>query len=248
MGDPLRIGPFPFCPAPGTDRDPLPQTMGQGLSTSYDTFRRWQYTTQIHANSTGALRLIDQAQVNGSLAAAEDAARNASQSRNVLRAATQEQLLPGGRVVSNMLEGDRSWGYITNRYNAAGEANFDSWRRVAAASGRSSSSMVMFTRVSRVLGPVGIVFGAGVAANEVACAPPEQRARVAAQETGGVAGGLAAGSLGMAGGALVVGLLVSNPAGWVVLGAAVIGGGILGYFGSEGGRALGGRIFDFFSG
>jgi hypothetical protein len=221
--------------------------MGQGLATSYDTFRRWQYTSRIHANSAEALSLIDQAQLNGNLAAAEDAARNASQSRNVLRAATQEQLLPGGRVVSGMLEGDRSWGYITNRYNAAGEADFDSWRRVASASGRSSASMVHFTRVSRVLGPVGIVFGAGVAANEVACAPPEQRARVAAEETGGVVGGLVGGSLGMAGGAVVVGLLVSNPAGWVVLGAAVVGGAVVGYLGSEGGRALAGKIFGWFS-
>ena len=146
-----------------------------------------------------------------------------------------------------MLEQDRTWSAIATKYNAAGEADFDAWRRVASASGRSSSSMVMFTRVSRVLGPVGIVFGAGVAANEVRCAPPAERPRVAAQETGGVLGGLAGGTLGMAGGALVVGLLVSNPAGWVVLGAAVVGGAVLGYLGSEGGRALANTVFGWFS-
>jgi hypothetical protein len=106
---------------------------------------------------------------------------------------------------------------------------------------------VMFTRVSRVLGPAGIIFGGAVAANEVACAPPEQRPRVAAEEAGGMIGGFAGGTLGMAGGALLVGALATNPAGWVILGGAVIGGAVIGYLGSEGGRALVSTVWGWFS-
>ncbi len=248
MPDPVCSSRLTCCPAAGQDPDPLPQTAGQGLAVSYDTFRRWQYTSEIKLNSNQALALIEQARLDGDLSAAEAAAFNASIARNSARATAQGQLLPGGRVLSTMLEQDRSWPTILQRYNPTGEADFDTWQRIAAASGRSSRDMLMFSRVSRVLGPVGIAFGAGVAAHEVSCAPPEQRARVASQEAGGVVGGLALGTLGTAGGALLVGALVSNPAGWVVLGGAVVVGGLAGWLGSEGGRSLGGRIHDFFAG
>jgi hypothetical protein len=248
MPDPVCNSNLFCCPAADQDHDPLPQTAGQGAAVTYDTFRRWQYTTQIKLNSNQALALIEQARLAGDLSAAEAAALNASIARNTVRTTTQGQLLPGGRVLSTMLEQDRSWNAILQKYNPTGQADFDTWQRIAAASGRSSKDMLMFSRVSRVLGPAGIIFGAGVAAHEVSCAPPEQRARVASQETGGIVGGLALGTLGTAGGALLVGALVSNPAGWVVLGGAVVVGGIAGWLGSEGGRSVGGAIYDFFAG
>lgn len=229
---------------PPDDRDPLLQTLGQGAVTSYDAWRRTQYTTTIKHNASTAVGAIEQAQAQGHLGRAEQIAHDASDARNTVRTSTQGQLTPGGRVISEMLEQDRSWPTIVDKYSQGAEPDFNTWKRVASATGRSSKDMVLFTRVSKVLGPVGIVFGAGVAAYEVSQAPDAQKPRVAASETGGMVGGAVGGTLGMVGGGLLLGALVSNPVGWAIIGAGLVGGALLGYAGSEGGRAAGGAIYD----
>lgn len=228
----------------GEERDAWPQTLGQGAVTTYDTWRRTQYTGTIQRNADAAVSGIEQAQAQGNLARAEQIAREASEARNTVRTATQGQLTPGGRVMSEMLEQDRSWPAIRSKYSQGAEPDFGTWRRVAEATGRSSADMVLLTRVNRVLGPVGMVFGAGVAAYEVSQATDAEKPRVAAAETGGMVGGAVGGTLGMVGGGLLVGALVSNPVGWAVIGVGLVGGALFGYLGSEGGRAAGGALYD----
>jgi hypothetical protein len=158
-----------WLPAGGRpdERDPWPQTLGQGSVTTYDAWRRTQYTTTIKHNASTAVGAIEQAQAQGHLSRAEQIAHDASDARNAVRTSTQGKLTPGGRVISEMLEQDRSWPTIVGKYSQGAEPDFSTWKRVASATGRSSRDMVLFTRVSKVLGPVGIVFGAGVAAYEV---------------------------------------------------------------------------------
>jgi hypothetical protein len=230
--------------SPPDERDPLPQTLGQGSITTYDAWRRTQYTGTIKHNAGGAVSAIEQAEVQGNLTRAEQIAHDASDARNAVRTSTQGKLTPGGRVISEMLEQDRSWPTIVNKYSQGAEPDFAAWKRVASATGRSSRDMVLFTRMSKVLGPVGMVFGAGVAAYEVSQAPDAQKPRVAASETGGMVGGAVGGTLGMVGGGLLLGALVSNPVGWAIIGAGLVGGALVGYLGSEGGRAAGGAIYD----
>ena len=52
----------------------------------------------------------------------------------------------------------------------------------------------------------------------------------------------------MAGGGIVLGLLVSNPAGWMVIGAGVLGAVALGWLGSDLGRSAGSGLFGLFGG
>lgn len=239
------VPPPPAPPPACTPYDPEPvQTLGPGAVTTYDAWRRSQYTSTIGQRSLQALGEIDAAEAAGDRGAAWRAAQEASEARNATRTATQGRLTPAGRIVSDRLEGDRSWGYITNRYDPAGTQDYAAARRIAEASGRSARLMKYFSGFSRVAGPVGIVVGGAVAANEVAQACPADRPRVAASEAGGMALG-AAGAVG--GTVLAVALLGSNPVGWAVLGAAVIGSAVGGWLGSEGGRAAGGAIFDFFA-
>lgn len=120
---------------------------------------------------------------------------------------------------------------------------FDTYREIAKASGRSARSVTYLTQAGKVAGPVGLIFGASVGVHAVATAPPEERGRVAAEETGGFAGGALGGAAGTAGGVLVAGLLVSNPAGWIVLGLGVVGGIGGGYIGGELGRETGGALY-----
>jgi hypothetical protein len=212
--------------------------------TSYDAWRRSQYTTAIGQNSQAALNTIDLAEAAGDRGAAWRAAQDASDTRNAIRTASQDRLSWGGRLMSDRLEGDRSWDYITRRYDPDGLQDFNAARNIASASGRSAKLMTYFSRFSRVAGPVGVVFGGAVAVNTVAQACPQDRPRVAAAE----GGGMVVGAAGAVGGTVVAVLLLgSNPVGWAVLAAGVVGAGIGGFAGSEGGRWLGGAVYDFFA-
>ncbi len=228
-------------------RDPWAQTAGQGAVTMYDTHQRQGYTNRIKEMSADAVRRIDEIGPTGPLDQVETIARDASQSRNTIRTATQKTLTPGGRVLSGILEQDRSWDALMTKYSGGQPPTFDTYRTVAQKAGSSSKDMLKFTKFSKVAGPIGTAFGIGVAGYEIANAPPAERGRVAARETGGILGGAVGATLGTAAGAAAVGLLVSNPAGWAVIGAGVVVGGIAGYFGSEGGRSLGETIHGWFN-
>lgn len=74
-------------------------------------------------------------------------ARSVSDLRNLLRAATQEQLTPLGKVLSKILEKDRSWTQIVKKYGDPFDASLPAEQRIAiankiaAGSAKSSSAM-----------------------------------------------------------------------------------------------------------
>ena len=79
-------------------------------------------------------------------------------------------------------------------------------------------------RAGKWLGPFGIGVGVGLAAKEIAEAPPGQRGKVASRESGAFLGGLLGAELGagagvaLAGGisGFLIGLgIVSGPIGWL---------------------------------
>lgn len=74
-------------------------------------------------------------------------AENASKLRNVARAATQGQLTPVGKVLSKLLEKDRSWASIIEKYGDPFDTKLPAKQRAAiadrivGASGKSSRAM-----------------------------------------------------------------------------------------------------------
>lgn len=59
--------------------------------------------------------------------------QQASEFRNLFRAATQQKLTPVGRVLSKLVEGDRSWTEIVKKYGDPFDASLSSERRLAIA-------------------------------------------------------------------------------------------------------------------
>jgi RHS repeat-associated protein len=249
-----RAQPTPRPDSPRADQSEtsgtstLPQTAGSGAVAMWDTAQRSRYLSMAHANSAEAVQGIQQARVVGSVAEAEEIARQVSAARNELRTTTQLRLSPGGRMMSEALEQPREFSQLVQRYQA--QNAFDTYEEVARAAGRSRGSLQTLTRVGRVAGPLATVAGVGIGVYNVVEAPPEEQPRVAAQESGGVLGGAGGATLGVAGGtaaatgiAAVLGL-GSGPPGWLVLGLGLLGGGAGGYYGSAGGRAAGGALYD----
>jgi hypothetical protein len=84
-----------------------------------------------------------------------------------------------------------------------------------------------------ILGPLGVGYGAYSTTTNIMNASPEERGYVIAQETGSWVGGWNGASWGMAGGVAAAVALGSNPLGWAVLGAGLVGGAVGGYAGSN---------------
>jgi RHS repeat-associated protein len=225
----------------------LPQTGGSGLATTYNSFMRSNYLDAIHAKSEAALATIADARATGDLAAAEAAARDANQFRNLTRTATQKVLLPGSEYMSQMLEQDRSWETLFK--NKGGTNSFETYAAIAKSSGKSAPSVTFLATAGKYAGPAALAFGAGVGAYNVATAPPDERPRAALVETGGFVGGGIGAEVGVAGGTAAAGgiaalLGLSGPPGWLVLGLGLVGGIAGGAAGSSGGRSLGGAVAD----
>ena len=230
-----------------TEHDPRVQTAGSGAVTIYNTVQRSEYLTQVRANSAEGVRRIQAAREAGDLVAAETAARETSATRNALRTATQDRLTPGSRYMSQTLEEAREFETLVQQY--ARPNQFETFEEVAHAAGRSRGSVTTLTRIGKVAGPAGVALGVGVGVYEVIEAPPEERPRVAARETGGFAGGAVGAEAGVATGTglavlIAGGLGLSGPPGWLVLALGIVGGGAGGYLGSEGGRAGGEALYD----
>lgn len=79
-------------------------------------------------------------------------------------------------------------------------------------------------------GPALVAAEATMVANRIVNASPRDRIRVGVVEGSGLVGGLLGGSVGAI---LGVGLLASNPAGWVILGASLTGGMVGGTIGGS---------------
>ena len=119
-------------------------------------------------------------------------------------------------------------------------------RNVAIGSGRTNPWMSGASKVGRGLGVAGSVLGVGFGIYNVVTAPPGETARVAAGEGGAFLGGALGATLGTGLAVFALGLLLSNPLGWLVIGVGMIGGFVGGYFGSRYGRELGDWIGSHF--
>jgi len=110
-------------------------------------------------------------------------------------------------------------------------------RNIAIGSGKTNRFVSSASKAGRILGPIGVVYGAYSGYAAVRDAAPEDKARVATGEVASFAAGAAGFALGSAATALLIGLAFSNPIGWVAMGATLLGGAIGAYLFSEGAKA-----------
>jgi RHS repeat-associated protein len=215
---------------------------GASTVATWDAVQRGRYTAGNVARSAEAVRGVRAATQAGDAVRAWETARQASEARNVARVATQGRLSPGGRAMSQAIDAARTFESSVAEYStrAPGARTPSPTRyaytvaeRVAEGSGRSNVWMSRLAGGGRVLGPLGILAGLGLGARNVYNAPPEERGRVAAGETGNFAGGMAGASLGMSAGValaggvsgFLIGLgVIAGPIGWLAIGLGILGG------------------------
>ncbi|MCG3156422.1 MAG: hypothetical protein DKINENOH_03046 [bacterium] len=176
-----------------------------------------------------------------------DAALKAKQGMEALSGVPYERLAKGGDLASDVATALKRVG---NPIKAASlMPELPSGKDLAKGVAVTGGAIALLKPVAAAAGPVGDVVEIGMGAKSVADAPPEERARVAYEETGSFMGGAAGAAVGTAGGAAaatgIAALLgLSGPPGWLVLGLGVLGAGAGGYFGSEGGRAGGRAMYE----
>jgi hypothetical protein len=99
--------------------------------------------------------------------------------------------------------------------------------------------MSAMAKGGRIFGPIAIGIGVGVSAYNIANAPEGHQNEVIGTEAGATIGGAVGYTLGTIAGVALIGFLVSNPAGLMVIAAgavvgvigAIIGSGLLGAVG-----------------
>ncbi|MGH8083198.1 MAG: hypothetical protein ACREP7_21645 [Lysobacter sp.] len=214
-----------------------PQTAGQGLVTLWDTRQRAAYKNALSQLAIGAEAEIKIAAAAGDADAAVAAATKASLSRNEIRASTQERLSWGGKKLSEAIDISQPPSHYFEKYKQPDV--FRTAELVASKAGSSRSSLTNLVRFGKVAGPVSTAFGVVTGVNEWRKAPEAQKPRVASREIGGFLGGAVGSSIGTGLAVAGAGLLLGTPPGWVLIGAGIVGGAIVGYLGSEGGRWAG---------
>ena len=159
-------------------------------------------------------------------------AQQAFEARQALRTATQNTLSPGGKLVSMAIEQKYTFDgqyekYATRAAKAGPYAPMDVYKRIIEASGSSNKWVSGMNTFTKYAGPIGTVVGLGASGYAIANAPQGQTGRVAAEEAGGLLGGLAGGMVGtyavgaLALGAAAVGVTVAAPV--VLLAGAAAG-------------------------
>lgn len=224
----------------GLDDLPRPQSLGSGIIMFMDSEKRLAYAKLIKQSAEKAEVLVELAEEAGDLARAESAARTAHGYRNDLRAATQEKVSPGARLMSKYLEKDRSWERMLKDKRVPNDG-FATLGEVAKSSGRSNSAVLTLAKVGRVAGPFLAALTTAESINTVANAPSEDRVELTFEEVGAAAGGALGSVIGSVAMTAAAGaLLGSNPVGWVVIGASIAGSALGVFGGSAAGRAAGG--------
>ena len=212
---------------------------GTSTVTLYDSYQRGVYKNTITRN---AMRGLEELKHTDDLKVAEGIARKYSQMRQDVRTSTQNKLSPGGKQISKAIEQSRHFDDLYTKYKAPDD--FDTYAKIVEKSGASNGSLKVVTKWGKRAGVVGTVITLGVSTHTVVNAPENQRSKVIAQETGGFLGGAVVGSLATAGAVGLTVFLVSNPAGWVIIGVGAVGGIVGGYYGDQGGRAIADYLFD----
>lgn len=241
---------------------------GHAAVSAWDSYQRGIYSRGNLQRAMERIAALEEALRRDALVEAMDIANDAASARNAAREAAQRRLSPGGRFVSRMIEEGRSIAELSEKYRrpprhapgrnavwlrgklspglpqAAPHNRFapNIARNIAIGSGSTNQAMSVMSKIGKPLGIIGTAVGVGIGIYNIINAAPEDRGRVAAGEVGAFVGGAALGTLGTIAGAALVGLLVSNPAGWLVIGASIVVGGIAAYFGAEWGRNIGENI------
>jgi RHS repeat-associated protein len=163
-------------------------------------------------------------------------AREVSDLRNILRAATQEKLTPAGRVLSRLLEKDRSWASIVKKYGDPFDSALPAEQRMAIADKIAAAS----AKSSRAMNALQ-AFGKGLMVLNVAVSSWQVGSGVTKIRSGQTGEGV----VDIAEGTANVGLTIGTYAGvksgaiavkgGVVAGGATVGAGVL----AAGGLALG---------
>jgi hypothetical protein len=211
----------------------IPQNMFSGAMQSWDSLQRARYTSAIKQASQQAVQAIDNAWVFNDVRRATDSAWQASETRNAVRKATQQRLTWSGYQISKALDKTKDVAEYFANYRRKEADPVELARLVATKAGSSNAWATGFAWAGRIVGPAGIVIGGVKGYNAVQNAPEGEKGYVAAQEVSGQVLGAA---LGMAGAALAVMALGSNPLGWAVIGASIAGGVAGGLAGDYAGR------------
>lgn len=143
---------------------------GSNTVTAFrDANERIKYENRNEANAAEAIEKIDYAEQEGNLAAAEKAARSASEKRNISRIYTQNRLSPGSKLYSQKIDPPGSYPFeeVYTKYSGKGNNEFATYRGIANASGKSSGMsgthyydpkpLKNLARFSRGLAAVGII-------------------------------------------------------------------------------------------
>jgi hypothetical protein len=220
----------------------------EGAIILHDSLVRSGYHEKIKQAAAKAERGVEEARANRGLAAAERAARAGSAERTALRNATQGKQSPVGRALSKAIESQKAPKTFEQRVATearGGEPTFKTYETIAGNIAESRGFANRLATGGKVLGGIGVAVGVGLAIHNVAKAPEGERGKVAAEETGGLLGGLGFGLAGASAGVFAVELLAATtPVGWAVFAGALIGSLALGYFGATLGRGAGGELYD----
>lgn len=211
---------------------------------TWDAFWRLAYD-RINA---GLQRQADELLKRGYFSQEEVQALIDRRNRELLR--IRNQLTPMGKLYSEILKPAATLPDLEGLLAKKG-----SIQAVLESAGKTRAVVDRFAVVSRVAGPALIVLDVTLTSVVIAQAPTEERARVAARETGGLVGGI---GFGMAGAwvgcatfaAYASPSLVIPVVGEVTTGTACFVGGFivgsgLSYAGRESGRALGVEAYDW---
>jgi hypothetical protein len=210
-----------------------------------DTQKRMAYKKTIAEISETAVARVRQARVANDLPAARAAAYEASSARNAARQATRQSLSWGGAKISEAIDKSLTPAEYFQHHGKEISDPFDVAEKVALKSGAGRRTLNGLVILGKVASPLAIGYGVYSAQDSIRNAPPDLRYQVATQEAGGVLGGASGATLGTGLAVIGVGALVTTPPGWLVLGAGLIGGGVAGYGGSELGRTMGGKIYQW---
>lgn len=120
----------PGEPAPW---DTAPAWEAVAAYSAFDAALREGYKETNVARSAAALELVDGLRSNGDASAAGVVARSVSDLRNILREATQGQQTPAGKALSQLLEQNRDWGSIVEKYGNPFDEALSAEQRLAVA-------------------------------------------------------------------------------------------------------------------
>jgi RHS repeat-associated protein len=225
------------------------RTTGNGALTTHDSGKRMDYIEKAKQASKEGLDKLKTTPGGEELKLAEQV----SNERAALRTATQGELSPGGRALSQAVDTGQGFTESASKYKGrlpsveggtriAAETDAELARRIIVGAGETRGSIKMLAKVGRVGGPLMLAVGIGLGIWAVYDAPPGQRGRVGAREVGAFFGGLAGASVGMSAGVATAGFIsgllmglgiISGPIGWLAIGLGILVGGAVAWWWSK---------------